>query len=176
MVRLSRGSVFLYVMIGDITEFIGDAVVNPANTYMFMSGGVAGAIRRKSGVEIELEARRHAPVPIGKAVTTSAGKFKCRYVIHAPTVEAPGGRSSAEKVYEATKAALKEARRVGVTTVAFSLMGAGVGGLTLEESLRSMVKAFEELGRGMNLHLYVLSGDMQLKAVEVLTKMGWTEG
>lgn len=173
MVRLYKRGVFLNVVSGDITEFTGDAVVNPANTYMLMGGGVAGAIRKRGGDVIELEARKHAPVLVGRAVITSAGRLKCRYVIHAPTVETPGGRSSVEKVYKATKAALEEARKTGMKSVAFPLMGAGVGGLTLREALESMTKAFEELGSEINLNLYVIGEDRYDKTVRTLSEMGW---
>jgi len=53
---------------------------------MIMGDGVAGAIKRRGGKIIEDEARRHAPVPTGKAVITTAGRLKAKYVIHAPTM------------------------------------------------------------------------------------------
>ncbi|AFK51609.1 Appr-1-p processing domain protein [Thermogladius calderae 1633] len=77
------GYVTIQVVSGDITEFEGDAIVNPANTLMIMGGGVALAIKRRGGAEIEEKARRHAPVPIGGAVATGAGRLRVRYVIHA---------------------------------------------------------------------------------------------
>lgn len=54
-----------------------------------MGGGAAGAIKRVGGKEIETEALKHAPVPVGKAIATSAGKLNAKYVIHAPTMENP---------------------------------------------------------------------------------------
>lgn len=173
MVRLVKTGVSLNVVLGDITEFNGDAIVNPANTYMIMGGGVAGAIKRRGGVEIELEARKHAPVPVGEAVTTSAGSLKCRFVIHAPTVETPGGRSDSRKVYEATKAALKEALKHEIETLAFPLMGAGVGGLTVREAVEAMTRAFREIGEGLEPHLYLVNEDTYTKVVDELTRTGW---
>ena len=125
--RLSKNSASVTLVLGDITEFTSDAVVNPANKYLVMGGGVAGAIKKKGGEEIELEARRYAPIEIGEAVVTSAGGLKCRAVIHAPTVESPGGRSTRNYVYRATLAALKVARELGFKSIAFPLMDAGVG-------------------------------------------------
>ena len=162
------------VCVGDLTEFDGDAIVNPANTRLLMGGGVAGAIKRKGGEEIEREALKYAPVPIGKAVTTSAGKLKCRYVIHAPTVEEPASPSSPEKVYLATKAALEEAKRLGIRSVAFPLMGAGVGGLTPEQSIESMARAFFEHGEGLEIYVIVLSGDVQSRVVNKLLELKWS--
>lgn len=134
MLKLRKNGALLNVVLEDITEFDGDAIVKPANTFMIMGGGVAGAIRRKGGGEIEQGARRNAPVPVGKAAVTSAYKLRCKYVIHSPTVEAPGGRSSAENAYKATRAPLEEAHKIGAKYIAFPLMGAGIGGLSPRES------------------------------------------
>lgn len=173
--RLSKGGVIVNLVVGDITEFSGDAIVNPANRYLVMGGGVAGAIKRKGGEEIEKEARRYAPIDIGQAVVTGAGRLKCRAVIHAPTVEAPGGSSSPEYVYKATLAALRVAKERGFKSLAFPLMGAGVGGLTPEQSVEAMAKAFEELGQGLEIYIYVLREDVLKTVAEHLKKLGWVE-
>ncbi|MCI4438073.1 MAG: macro domain-containing protein [Ignisphaera sp.] len=173
--KLSKGGVIVNLVVGDITEFSGDAIVNPANRYLVMGGGVAGAIKRKGGEEIEKEARRYAPIDIGQAVVTSAGRLKCRAVIHAPTVETPGGSSSPEYVYRATLAALRIAKERGFKSIAFPLMGAGVGGLTPEQSVEAMAKAFEEIGQGLEIYIYVLREDALKTVAEHLKKLGWVE-
>ncbi|MCE4613959.1 MAG: macro domain-containing protein [Desulfurococcales archaeon] len=130
----------LIVTEGDITEVNVEAIVNAANSQLWMGGGVAGAIKRKGGVEIEEEAVKKGPVPVGKAVATTAGKLKTNYVIHAPTMEYPAVRIPLENVVKATKAALEEAVQLEVESMAFPAMGAGVGGLSIE-------KVSEEMGR-----------------------------
>ena len=40
---------------GDLTEMETDAIVNAANNDLILGGGVAGAIRRKGGDEIQRE-------------------------------------------------------------------------------------------------------------------------
>lgn len=175
----------IIVVVGDITEFSGDAVVNPANSLGLMGGGVALAIKRKGGDIVEEEARKKAPIPIGRAVVTTAGKLKCRYVIHAPTVERPGGRSSRDRVYRATKAALTLANEMNLASVALPLMGAGVGGLTPEESLNSMIAAILEFSHlPMTLYIYLKSEDLVPVAERILAEHGlidiggnaWTTG
>jgi len=144
----------LELAIGDITEAECGAVVNPANSLMIMGGGVAGALRRAAGLEVEHEARRRAPVPVGRAVTTGAGRLepRVRYIIHAPTMERPAMRTTPEKVEAAAYAALKEASRLGVDCVAFPAMGAGVGGLDAEESMSAMLRALDRaVGEGLQL-------------------------
>ncbi len=137
--RLPNG-IELIVAEGDITKARVDAIVNPANSLMIMGGGVAGAIRRAGGEEIEAEARRYAPVPVGRAVATGAGRLPAKYVIHAPTMEQPAMRIPLENAVKATRAALEEAVRLGVESIALPAMGAGVGGLRVREVAREMAR------------------------------------
>ena len=133
---------------GDITEEACDAIVNPANSLGIMGGGVALAIKRKGGKEIEAEARRKAPIPLGKAIATQAGRLKCKYVIHSPTMERPAQKIPLENVRLATRAALELARKLKVKSIAFPGMGTGVGGVKAEDAARAMIeecKKFEDL-------------------------------
>ena len=139
------GGVRIEVWSGDITRIEADAIVNPANSLLLMGGGVAGAIKRMGGVEIEREALKYAPVPVGKAVATKAGKLKARAVIHAPTMERPAMRTSVEKVRAAVKAALECAEEKGFVSVAFPGMGTGVGGVPVDKAAHVMVEVVKEL-------------------------------
>jgi len=125
---------------GDITEERVDAIVNAANSLMIMGGGVAGAIVRKGGREIEEEARRKAPVPVGKAISTGAGRLPAKYVIHAPTMERPAQRIPLENVRKAARAAVEEALNLGVESVAFPALGAGVGGVRTYDAVKAIVE------------------------------------
>lgn len=137
---------------GDITEEVVGAIVNPANSKMVMLGGVAGAIRRKGGFEIEQEAMKHAPVPVGKAIATGAGKLRAKYVIHAPTMELPAMRITTENVYKATKAALEKAEELNLDSIAMPGMGTGVGGVPPMEAARAMVRALKDhISKGTKL-------------------------
>jgi len=137
-------NVIVSVITGDITRLEVDAIVNPANSMLIMGGGVAGAIKRVGGKEIEDEALKSAPVPVGKAIATNAGKLKAKYVIHAPTMEEPAMQTTADNVKLAMKGALKCAEQLGIESVAFPGMGTGVGGLSLEEASKTMVKQIKE--------------------------------
>ncbi|MEA3458041.1 MAG: macro domain-containing protein, partial [Candidatus Thermoplasmatota archaeon] len=79
---------------GDITQIDCDAIINPANSFGYMGGGVAGAIKRVGGKEIESEAVNKAPIVVGKAIATTAGDLPYEYVIHAPTMKRPAMRTS----------------------------------------------------------------------------------
>ncbi len=143
--RRRIGLIEITAYTGDLTRARVDAIVNPANSYMVMGGGVAGVIKRRGGRVIEDEARRYAPVPVGKAVATTAGRLPAKYVIHSPTMEEPAGETSFEKVYLASKAALEVACRLDdVSSIAFPGMGTGVGGLDYRVASKAMLKAFLE--------------------------------
>jgi O-acetyl-ADP-ribose deacetylase (regulator of RNase III) len=126
-------------MSGDITKLEADAIVNAANSHLIMGGGVAGAILRAGGREIQEEANKKAPVSVGKAIETTAGKLKAKYVIHAPTMERPAMPTSKQDVRLATRSALERAQTLGITSLAFPGMGTGVGGLNVEEAAEVMV-------------------------------------
>jgi len=60
----------IIVKLGGFTQINCDAIINPANSYGYKGGGVADAIKRVGGAEIEKEAVNGAPIAIGKAVST----------------------------------------------------------------------------------------------------------
>ncbi|MHA1505808.1 MAG: macro domain-containing protein [Candidatus Asgardarchaeia archaeon] len=161
MFEKSYKGVFIEVWRGDITEFSGiDAIVNPANSLMYMGGGVAGAIKRVGGDEIEKEALEKAPVPVGKAIMTGSGKMKgIKAVIHAPTMEKPAMRTSISKVEMATTAALECAEENGLESLAFPGMGTGVGGVSYDDAAETMVNAIKNfVTKGTNLKRIILVG------------------
>lgn len=123
---------------GDITEVEADAIVNAANTHLWMGAGVAGAIKRKGGAEIEQEAVRRGPIPVGTAIATTAGRLRARYVIHA-AVMGPDLVTDAEKIRQATRSALQLADDLGLRSVALPALGTGVGRFPLDEAARIML-------------------------------------
>jgi O-acetyl-ADP-ribose deacetylase len=123
-----------------------DAIVNPANSKGEMGGGVAGAIKKQGGPQIEKEAMAQAPIAIGEAVLTSAGKLGCKFVIHSPTMEKPAEKTTGEKVFRATTAAIELAKKKNLKTLGFPGMGTGVGKVSPEESAKSMVDALRNFG------------------------------
>lgn len=125
---------------GDITEVEADAIVNAANTHLWMGAGVAGAIKRKGGAEIEQEAVRRGPIPVGTAIATTAGRLRARYVIHA-AVMGPDLVTDAEKIRQATRSALQLADDLGLRSVALPALGTGVGRFPLDEAARIMLSA-----------------------------------
>jgi O-acetyl-ADP-ribose deacetylase (regulator of RNase III) len=129
--------------LGDITELEVDAIVNAANNRLWMGGGVAGAIKRKGGKEIEDEAVAKGPIPVGEAVVTSAGKLNADYVIHAAGM-GTDLRTDERKIREATKNSLLRAEEVNVRSIAFPSIGTGVGGFPVERAAEVMLEVVKE--------------------------------
>lgn len=132
------GRTIIRVERGDITTMAVDAIVNAANNHLWMGGGVAGAIKRVGGAEIEREAVGKGPIEPGEAVVTGAGRLRCRYVIHAATM----GQdlvTSADLIRRATRSSLRRADDVQVASIAFPALRTGVGEFPVREAAQIMV-------------------------------------
>jgi len=134
----------IIVVKGDLTQTKCDAIVNPANSFGFMGGGVAGVIKRVGGIEIEKEAVSKAPIAVGKAVATTAGILPCKFVIHAPTMKQPAMRIGIENVKLAIHAALKLGAELNLKSIAIPGMGTGVGGVPIDDAAEVMVSIAKE--------------------------------
>ncbi|MEW6069432.1 MAG: macro domain-containing protein [Candidatus Thermoplasmatota archaeon] len=145
MLKFGAAKIELYF--GDITDLEVDAIVNAANNHFFMGAGVAGAIKRKGGVEIEKEAVSKGPVEVGEAVVTSAGKLKCKYVIHA-AVMGLDFKTDENKIRKATENALKRAEELKIKSIAFPAFGTGVGRFSVSECAKIMVNVVKEHLKG----------------------------
>ncbi|MFX1265975.1 MAG: macro domain-containing protein [Promethearchaeota archaeon] len=143
---------------GDITRVGVDALVNAANNHLWMGGGVAGALKRVGGPEVEAEAMSKGPVSVGEAVVGTSGKLPARYVIHA-AVMGQDLRTDTEKIRLATRNSLLRADELGIKTIAFPALGTGVGGFSLGECARIMideVRQHSSGGTGLKMVIFVL--------------------
>ncbi|MBI2954620.1 MAG: macro domain-containing protein [Chloroflexi bacterium] len=131
------------LFVGDITELSTDAIVNAANYHLWIGSGVAGAIKRAGGQEIEDEALKKGPIPVGEAVATRAGRLKARYVIHAAAM-GQDLRTDADKIRKATENSLKRADELGLKSIAFPALGTGVGGFPLDTAAKVMIAAVRD--------------------------------
>ena len=125
---------------GSILEVDVQAIVNAANSYGLMGGGVAGVIKRAAGQEVEDEAKKFAPIPIGTAVFTTGGRTKFLGIIHAPTMWEPAQKIPVEQVARATQAALVLADLRGLRSIAMPGMGTGVGRVSPDDAAQHMIR------------------------------------
>ncbi len=124
---------------GDLTEMDVDAIVNAANNDLILGAGVAGAIHRKGGEEIQRECNEIGTIPVGYAAITGGGKLKARYVIHAASMSLGGVRTTAKTLRTATAHSLRLAAERQLKTIAFPAVGTGVSGFPMEECAQIML-------------------------------------
>ena len=154
----------LEVMQADVTALEVDAIANAANTQLKHGGGVAGAISRAGGPEVQRESDERAPIGLGEAVETTAGDMPARWVIHAATMEL-GGPTSAEIIDRATRSTLAKAEELGCRSLALVAFGTGVGGFPLDEAARLMVGAAREHRGDLERIVFAVDGDEAERAV-----------
>jgi O-acetyl-ADP-ribose deacetylase len=148
----------LEVIAADVTKLEVDAIANAANTQLMHGGGVAGAISRAGGPEVQRESNERAPIGLGEAVETTAGDMPARWVIHAATMEL-GGPTSGPVIEQATRSTLARAEELGCRSVALVAFGTGVGGFPLDEAARLMVGVAREHEGGLERIVFAVHGD-----------------
>ena len=148
----------LEVIQADVTKLEVDAIANAANTQLKHGGGVAGAISRAGGPEVQRESDERAPIGVGEAVETTAGEMPARSVIHAATMEL-GGPTSAEIIERATASTLAKAEELGCQSLALVAFGTGVGGFPLDEAARLMVGVAREHQGELERIVFAVHGD-----------------
>src|SRR5438093_10742535 len=155
---------------GDISQAKVDAVVNAANNHLWMGSGVAGALKRAGGIEIEREAVSKGPVAIGEAVVTGGGSLPAKHVIHAAVMR-QDLQTDQSKIRKATRNALLMAQELGVRSIAFPALGTGVGGFPPELAAEAMIdECISFLNSGSALALkkivFILFSDDLLSAFD----------
>ena len=137
---------------GDLTEMDVDAIVNAANNDLILGAGVAGAIHRKGGEQIQRECNEIGSIPVGYAAITGGGKLKARYVIHAASMGLGGIRTTAKTLRTSTAHSLRLAAERRLKTIAFPAVGTGVSGFPMQECAQIMLsEAAQHLQSGTSL-------------------------
>lgn len=139
--EIKVGKARLSLVQGDITRQEVDAIVNAANSGLMGGGGVDGAIHRAGGPAILEECRkiidRIERLPAGKAVITTGGNLKAKYVIHTVgPVWHGGNRGEAELLASAYRESLKLAAERKLTSVAFPSISTGAYGYPVHDAAK----------------------------------------
>jgi O-acetyl-ADP-ribose deacetylase (regulator of RNase III) len=130
--------------ISDITEQEVDVIVNAANGYLRHGGGVAGALVRAGGKEIQLESdayvRENGPLEIGGVAVTGAGSLHAKKIIH---VFGPqyGELSLEEKLYSSFAHVLKKAAEMEAVTLATPAISTGIFGVPVSICANQFLRA-----------------------------------
>ena len=137
---------------GDITDERVDAIVNAANERLQHGGGVAAAIVRKGGRQIQDESnriiRQHGPLSVGDAVHTLGGNLTCRYVIHTvgPEWRKHGKENSISLLHRACTESLCLAAQLELSSIALTAISSGIFGMPKDICAQAMFKAVEDFG------------------------------
>ena len=145
--------VLLTAVQGDITVQAVDAVVNAANTAMRGGGGVDGAIHRAGGPSVLADCVRRFPhgLPTGQAGWTTAGDLPARFVIHVVGPNYRAGQRDPDLLVSCYREALRVAADLGVATIAFPAVSAGIYGWPLDDAARIAVRTVVEAAGGSRL-------------------------
>ncbi|MFC7115168.1 macro domain-containing protein [Natronoarchaeum sp. GCM10025703] len=130
---------------GDIAAQSADALVNAAGTSLKMGSGVAGALRRRAGQELDDEATSKGPIDLGEVAVTDAYDLDAEYVIHAAAMPHYGdGQATAESIREATQNALEAADERGCESLVIPALGCGVAGFDLDRGAEIIAETIAE--------------------------------
>jgi O-acetyl-ADP-ribose deacetylase (regulator of RNase III) len=166
VIAFAAGPVAIELLDDDLAAQDVDAVVNAANDHLWMGAGVAGALKRHGGVEIERDAMALGPIAVGACVMTAGYRLPARHVIHA-AVMGQDLRTSAAVVERATACALQLAAQERLTSMALPALGTGVGGFALDACARVMVGAVTRCSEApgtLRLVRFVLFGHAAYRA------------
>lgn len=130
LTELLIGQAKLSVVLGDITGQSTDGIVNAANPGLMGGGGVDGAIHRAGGPVILKECEqiiaRQGRLPTGKAVITTGGNLKAKFIIHTVgPVWHGGSKGEPQLLASAYRESLKVADNNKLTSVSFPSLSTG---------------------------------------------------
>jgi len=132
------------VVQGDIAQESADALVNAAGTSLAMGSGVAGALRRGAGEDIDASAREQGPIDLGAVAVTDAFDLDADVVVHAAAMPHYGdGLATAESIRDATRNALAAADDRGCESIVVPALGCGVAGFDLERGARIIAETID---------------------------------
>lgn len=155
---------------GDITEQADiDAVVNAANAELRIGGGVAGAIHRAAGPELEEVCRPLAPIQPGEAVITEAFNLPNRHVIHCLGPIYGRDEPSDELLANAYRNSLRRAEEYRLGSVAFPAISTGAFGYPVEDAAGVTIDTIRQEAGGLqhvNLIRMVLFGEKDYRVYE----------
>ncbi len=173
--ELSIGNKFLKLLPGDITGQDTDAIVNAANSGLMGGEGVDGAIHRAGGPAILEECKkivsRIGRLETGKAVITTGGNLKARFVIHTVGPVWRGGTNSeSELLASAYRECLKLATGYKLKRIAFPSISTGVYGypvdLAAKVAINEVILFLKEIPTPLEEVIFILFDERTLRAYQ----------
>ena len=137
----------------DIMSIKAEAIVSPANSFGYMTGGIDLLYKNYFGQKMEDDLRAvladkyNYELPVGLAVSVPLTEvpptISYKYLISAPTMRVPVVVKHTLNAFLAAKAALIEADRLGVESVVIPGLGTGTGDLAAMDCARQVGAAID---------------------------------
>lgn len=136
----------IHAVLGDITEQRVDAIVNAANRRMRGGGGVDGAIHRAGGPAVLADCIERFPngLATGDAGWTTAGDLPSECVVHTVGPNYTAGERDRALLESCYSRALTIADDLGLDTIAFPLISAGIYGWPLLDAIEIAISTLAE--------------------------------
>jgi O-acetyl-ADP-ribose deacetylase (regulator of RNase III) len=143
--KTSFSGVEVEIVQGDITrqQDMG-AVVNAANAELRSGGGVAGAIHRAAGPELEKVCRPLAPIAPGEAVITEAFQLPNAWVIHCLGPVYGRDKPEDQLLANCYRNALRLAENHQIGSVAFPAISTGIFGYPIQQAARVILQTLRD--------------------------------
>ncbi len=155
---------------GDIVEQPDiDVIVNAANAWLRSGGGVAGAIHRAAGSDLNKECLLLSPIRPGEAVITGAYRLPNKYIIHCLGPVYGKDKPEDRLLADCYRNALLLADKNGLHSIAFPAISTGVFGYPVDAASRVAISSISETIRALkNIRLIrmVLFSDHDLTAFQ----------
>lgn len=168
------GDTLISLIQGDITRQETEAIVNAANPSLMGGGGVDGAIHRAGGPKILEECKeivaRQGRLPTGRAVITTGGNLKARYVIHTVGPVWSGGNQGEDELLKSSYlSCLSLAKERGIASLSFPSISTGAYGFPIQQAAQialDTVRDFCQTHQFFKEVRFVLFSEKDLKVYE----------
>ena len=147
------------VVYGDLLDQPVDAIVNPWNSnvipwWLLLPQGVSGAIRKRAGSEAFRPLTTAGYLKPGTAVFAPAGKLPIKGIIHVAALT-PYWTTSEAIVTSCIRNAIGNAAENNLTSLAFPLLGAGIGGMNPDVSRALIEQTTADIASDISIRIVI---------------------
>ena len=147
------------VVYGDLLDQPVDAIVNPWNSnvipwFLLLPQGVSGAIRKRAGSDAFRPLTTAGYLKPGTAVFGPAGKLPIKGIIHVAALT-PYWTTSEAIVTSYIRNAIDIAAENNLTSLAFPLLGAGIGGMNPEVSRALIEQTAADIASDISIRIVI---------------------
>lgn len=120
------GRTVIAVQVGELVNQEVEALIVPGNKRAMFAAGPSGTLWNAAGEEAERELRTHAPLDIGMAIATGAGRLTehgVAYIVHAIISDGLGESPKHLRIREALETAMDRIVELRIRTLALPILG-----------------------------------------------------